>query len=169
MAEPDRSNVVIGIFRERPQAEQALDELRNKGYDDEHLGFACPGQEGDSEIVSQPGKATEPGKDAEAGVLGGGVIGGAVGAAATGLIPGIGPVVAVGALTGILGGAAIGGAAGTFAAVMNEMGVDEQVAQTCEEQLRSGRSIITVQTEDTAPVREVLDRHAVMEIKSAYG
>lgn len=170
MADEQTPDMSIGVFEERQQAERAVEELHRQGYDEQKVGFACPGEEGDPEIVSEPGQTPKPGKHAEAGITGGGLLGGALGAVASGVIPGVGPIVAVGALTGVLGGAAIGGASGGFAAVMKEMGVEEQVAQTCEDELRSGRAIVTVQREeaDTKP-RSILQQHGAREVKGARG
>lgn len=171
MAEVRDANVIIGSFKDRQPAEQAIDELRQEGFDDRQLGFACPDERGDTEVISEPGGKTAPGESEGAGIAGGGLIGGALGAAATGVIPGVGPIVAVGALAGVLGGAAIGGAAGGFAAAMAEMGVPQQVAQTCEEELKAGRSIVTVQPAngEDATARSILQRHGADDLRGRAG
>jgi hypothetical protein len=77
----------------------------------------------------------------------GGVVGGALGAAAAALLlPGIGFIVAGGIIATALGGAAIGGVAGSFLGTMTEMGVPHEDARRYEKEIKSGRTIVTVQT-----------------------
>lgn len=104
----------------------------------------------DEETVPTDEPAHEPDSVAGAatGAVGGGVIGGLIGAAAALLIPGIGPAVAGGILAATLGGAAIGAVAGGFIGALTGMGVDESDARYYQDELESGRSIVTVRTTD---------------------
>jgi hypothetical protein len=77
----------------------------------------------------------------------GGVVGGALGAAAAALLlPGIGFIVAGGIIAAALGGGAVGGVAGNFLGTMTEMGVPHEDAQRYEKEIKSGRTIVTVRT-----------------------
>jgi hypothetical protein len=167
MVERNESRVVVGVFRDRVQAERAVEELHRAGYDENNIGFASPGDEDTPEGTSKPSEATMSGEGAGVGVgvAGGGVLGGALGAVASGVIPGIGPIIAVGALTGIIGGAAIGGAAGGVAGALTGMGVSEDEAEVYEEEFRAGRSIVSVQPEEgnQAEVRTILERHGAYD------
>ncbi|MDD4263413.1 MAG: hypothetical protein PHI65_02820, partial [Firmicutes bacterium] len=80
------------------------------------------------------------------GVVTGGAIGGVAGLlAGAGLlaIPGIGPLVALGPLAATLGGAATGGVAGGLV----DMGIPEDRGQYYENEVRSGRFLVMVQTD----------------------
>lgn len=167
MAEPVQQGVIIGVFEQREQAEQALDALRNEGHDERNIGFTAPDERGQPEVISHTAEEPAPSKHVGSGIAGGSALGGALGAAATGLIPGVGPIIAAGILAGVAGGAAVGGATGAFAGVMMDMGVDEQVAQTCEDELRAGRSIVMVQVEeDSRAARSILQRHGGRDVTS---
>jgi hypothetical protein len=83
-----------------------------------------------------------------AGVVGGGVLGGILGAAAALLIPGLGPAIAGGILTAVLGGAAIGAVAGGLIGALTNMGVPENEARFYQDELKAGRTLVTVQAGD---------------------
>lgn len=84
-------------------------------------------------------------------VVASGVVGGALGAVAAALLlPGIGFVVAGGIIAAALGGGAIGGVAGSFLGTLTEIGVPHEDARRYEEEIKSGRTIVTVQ----APLRQ---------------
>lgn len=83
-----------------------------------------------------------------AGVVGGGVLGGILGAAAALLIPGLGPAIAGGILTAVLGGAAIGAVTGGLIGALTNMGVPENEARFYQDELRAGRTLVTVQAGD---------------------
>jgi hypothetical protein len=162
MSESNESGTIVGVFHDRAAAERALEDLQSVGYDENQIGFAGPGSEGDD----IDGSDTAEG--AATGAVGGGVLGGALGALASGLIPGVGPIIAVGALTGILGGAAAGGAAGGIAGALVGMGVSEDDAKYYEEELRAGRSIITVRPEESisSDARAILERHGAYDART---
>lgn len=78
---------------------------------------------------------------------------------AVGLIPGIGPVLAGGALMGILGGAVIGATAGGVLGGLAGMGIPEEEAQYYSSEFQAGRHLVTVRANggyDEA--REILSR-----------
>jgi membrane-associated protease RseP (regulator of RpoE activity) len=164
MVERQASGAVVGVFRDRADAERAVEELHRAGYDESQIGFAAPDDQDNPPGTTDHGVDSKTGEKAGAGVVGGGVLGGILGAAATGLIPGIGPVIAVGALTGILGGAAAGGIAGALAG----MGVADEDAEIYQEEFKAGRTIVTVQPDGEArpDEREILERHGAYDASS---
>jgi anti-sigma B factor antagonist len=153
----------IGVFGSRDRAEEAIKELIQKKVPENEIAF----------LTSSENEATSMAK--ELGKYAGGFLGGTVGlsaavAAATLLvIPGIGPVFALGAgasaLMGYLGagaGAKIGKSAskGDSTSPTAGIGASEDVALFAEA-LKRGRSLIVVRTEsrDTSKVAsEILDR-----------
>jgi hypothetical protein len=82
------------------------------------------------------------------GVITGGIVGGVVGVAAGLLLPFIGPVIAGSAAIAALGGAALGAVAGGFLGTYVGMDVPEEHARHYEQEFKTGRTIVTVKTED---------------------
>lgn len=167
----------VGVFTERRLADRAIEELHNAGFANDQIGFVSrEGYTGDKQeliIPAQAGTGTAPTGGAPvagiptpvstddvttteesqtettaAGVVGGGVIGGILGAAAALLIPGLGPAIAGGILTAVLGGAAIGAVAGGLIGALTNMGVPEDEAHFYQDELRAGRTLVTVQAGD---------------------
>jgi hypothetical protein len=113
---------VVGIFPDRARTEAAVRRLREAGFPESRIEMLLPGDAARTEALVETDDAEQPG----VGRAVGGVVGGAVGAttglglaatAASLLIPGIGPVTAVGlaaaalfGAAGAVGGAAAGGA-----------------------------------------------------------
>ncbi len=135
----------IGVFTERSAADAALDELREADFPADQLGFVVRDREATehtimptdiTELKSMPATAT--------GAMSGGLIGGIVGAAASLLIPGIGPALAGGILFATLGGAAMGAFAGGFTGSLIHMGIPEEEAHRYQDLLTSGHTIVTV-------------------------
>src|SRR5690606_25920538 len=84
------------------------------------------------------------------GAVSGGLLGGLLGAAAVGLIPGIGAVLAAGALAAIAGGAVAGAGVGGVLGGLIGMGIPEDEARFYEEELKGGRTLVTVRAGDRA-------------------
>jgi len=144
MTNPQRSTVV-GVFRDRQQAERAIAELRQMGFNDDQIGFVMQGQDGGTTTTtSGQAQGENAGAGAATGAVTGGVIGGLIAAAASLLIPGFGPVIAGGILATVLGGAAVGAAAGGLLGALTGLGVPEEEARYYESEVQSGRTLVTV-------------------------
>lgn len=147
---------VTGIFESRAQAEEAVRQVHAKGIANDRIALLTPGMSEariESEVptadTEQPGMGSAMG-----GTVGGamGVAGGAsLGAAAASLlVPGVGPVIAGGLL-----GAAILGAGGTVAGVAAgqalekelDLGLPHDELYLYEDALRQGRSVVVAFTE----------------------
>ena len=142
---------VTGIFKSRAQAEDAVKELHSLGIRNDHIALLTPAMDdADVENAVPTADSEQPGMgQAMGGAVGGaiGVAGGAsLGAAAASLlIPGVGPVIAGGIL-----GAAILGAGGTAAGVAAggalekelEAGLPHDELYLYEDALRNGRSVV---------------------------
>jgi len=140
-------HIVAGLFNLRTQADAALRDLQANGFTEDQLGIIAPdpeGRGGGESIASDP--ALKPNTVTE-GAVTGGILGGALGAflAATGalVIPGIGPFIAGGILVTL-----IGGGAGWLIGGLSGLGVSEEDARYFQEQVESGRSLVTVKTTD---------------------
>jgi len=140
-------SAIVGVFDDRGKAQRAVEELRQAGFDDDQIGFAARGEDGTTHSGFGTGAETEAGSHAGTGAVAGGVLGGLLGAAAALLLPGIGPVVAGGILAATLGGAAVGAAAGGLIGALTGMGVPEDEARYYEQEVQSGRTIVTVKAD----------------------
>lgn len=139
----------IGVFASRDRAEEAVKELRQGGVPEQSIIFLTR-SENEAKTVAK-----------EFGAYVGGFVGGATGmsagvVAATLLLPGIGPVFALGfgaaALLGLAGAGA--GASVGSAATHDAEAPKPTAAEKCSEEaaffrevLKEGRSLIVVQTE----------------------
>src|ERR671933_1540624 len=105
-------HTVVGVFDGPNHAEQALNELKNSGFSPEQVSVVAKDNRETRGMVEHTGMGAEgAGTGAVLGGITGGVLGWLVGIGAL-AIPGIGPIIAAGALASALTGAAIGAAAG---------------------------------------------------------
>jgi hypothetical protein len=144
---------VAGVFQSRERAEHAAVDLREAGL--RNVNLVIPGA-----ISSVEGVPTMETEQPGMGKAVGGVVGGAVGmaagmelgtAAATILIPGVGPVLAVGlAAAAILGvGGVVGGAAAGAALEKDSTrGLPADELFVYKDALKQGRSVIFVEARD---------------------
>jgi hypothetical protein len=150
MQERDRTasgmTTVVGTFDERSRAEHAIERLRDAGYDRERVGFAAPEGDEKTVLVEDHGNAAAPG--AVGGLVTGAAAGGALAWIGLVALPVIGPFVAGGALGTALIGAAAGGVGGGILGGLLGFGIPRHRAEYHEEQLRSGRSLVVVDTTD---------------------
>ena len=144
-----------GVFRSYEAAREAVSALNHAGFPLSQINLLYPGSP-KGKIHTIPTSETEP-----PGVGGaiGAVLGGTVGAvagfefgiAATALIPGVGPVVAVGVAAAVVlgaGGALGGGALGKAADEKSTEGVPSDEIFFYEDALRQGRSVVLVLAEN---------------------
>jgi hypothetical protein len=153
----------VGVFYDRAQADQAVEELCRSGFRQDQIGVAVRDAPKEEPAEHPAGTKTEEG--ATTGVLTGGTLGALAGAVATGLIPGLGPVIAAGLLVGILGGAAAGATAGGVLGALIGHGIPEEEARHAEEEFAAGRTIVTVK----AGSDRYADAVAVLRRHGAYG
>jgi hypothetical protein len=159
-AKPTRRTImeaIAGIFDSRADAERAVYGLRSAGIANDRVVLLTPGTSEDAVESSVPVTDTEqPGMGkAMGGAVGGamGVAGGATlgAAAASLLVPGVGPVIAAGivgaALLGV-GGAATGAAAGAALESGLAEGLSRDELYLYEDALRHGRSVVIAFAED---------------------
>lgn len=119
---------------------------------------------------------TDGSAGAKRGAVAGTVVGGAaallagIGAIA---IPGIGPLVAAGWLVATLTGAGVGAAGGSLLGALTGAGVSHEEAETYNEGVRRGGTVVAVRAEDAdaARIESLMDTGAVnwRERRSTYG
>jgi hypothetical protein len=169
----DRSHaerrMVGGLFPDLASAKNAVQDLKAAGFTDEQIGLAMRDRTEHGELIEESG--TKAGEEAVKGAVGGGLLGGLTGflvAAGVLAIPGVGPILAGGALASAFGlaggavaaGAGIGATAGGIIGGLVGLDIPETEAQQFEAGIRSGRILVIVRT--GGRVREalnVLERH----------
>ena len=139
---------VVALFESQADAEQAIRDLKQAGFPRDAIGVVLR----DPAYGRDPGNPADgpplPGETASAGALGGGILGGAVGLlAGVGalVLPGVGPVIAGGALVTSLTGAGLGAAAGGMLGALIGLGIPDAAARHFEEGVGRGAVLVIVE------------------------
>jgi hypothetical protein len=165
---------VTGVFRSAADAERAVAQMRTIGLQEDRITLLTPGSP-DTKVQAVPTVSTEqPGMGKAIGAL----LGGAAGLSAgplvvAALIPGVGPITAIGLLAGAFAGAAgagVGAVAGGKAENFMTDGLPEDELFVYEDALRKGRSVLIVTGQEgveTSRFRELLKAEGAEEIDAA--
>jgi hypothetical protein len=154
---------VTGVFRSRSDAERCMAQMRSLGIPENQITLLTR-ESREEDLQSVPIDSTEqPGMGKAIGsVLGAaaGLAGGPLVMAA--LIPGVGPITAIGLLGGVVlgaAGASIGAVAGAKLENSTTEGLPEDELFVYEDALRKGRSVVIALSNDEAEasrIRELL-------------
>src|ERR1051325_4037959 len=140
-----RSSIVVGVFEDHEQAREAIEALKDAGFNADSISVLSPDKQVTSDIAEDTG--SHAGSGAATGAIAGGVLGGlggwlvGIGALA---IPAVGPFIAAGAFATALGGAAIGAGVGAIAGALVGLGIPEDEAKHYAEEVRGGRTLVAV-------------------------
>ncbi len=171
-----RRHRAVGVFAHRRDTEAALRELRDAGFDMDHVSVVGKNIDPAHPIagadVSNSAGGNKADDGAKAGAAGGAALGG-LGGLLVGLgalaIPGIGPVIAGGALATALAttaaGGAIGAAAGGLGGALVGLGIPEERARFYNDRVNRGDYLVMVDGTDTEIHRAqaILSRHGIQE------
>jgi hypothetical protein len=163
---------IAGLFPDRRNADRAVDDLKQAGFTDAQIGVVMRDSV-EGQRKGDHAKETHAAEGALTGALGGGVLGGVAGylvAIGALTIPGIGAVLAGGALAEALGvvagtaavGAGVGAAAGGLVGVLVGMGIPEKEARHFERGLGAKDVLVTVKAGD-----RIMEALAIMEMNEA--
>jgi len=159
-------SLISAVFDDRADAERAVTELRNAGVREDALSIVGRPDESDviAADVDDDGHGTG---EVAASVAAGGVVGAILGVGAL-AIPGVGPLVAAGAIaasavpTAAAVGAAVGATGGALAKMLTDHDVDGRDATFYEERITAGGVFVSVDTRQTdvpaQTVSEILRR-----------
>ncbi len=158
---------IVGIFRDWQSAQAAAEDLRASGLPQDRINLVTPADPAGSARARVSTSDTEqPGMGKAVGGVVGGVAGATAGmglgaAAASLLIPGIGPIAAVGLAAAALFG--VGGAVGGVAAggaLENAMshGIPKDELYLYEDALRKGHSVVFALADNGAQASAVRER-----------
>ncbi len=147
---------ITGVFKTRSDAEHALSEVYKSGVPAERATLLTPGSADEiaREIRNVPIDTTEqPGMGKAFGALTGGGVGIVGGSMLIALVPGIGPISAI----GLLGAAVLGAAGATVGAVIGgkseeslNQGLPEDEIFVYEDALRKGRTVVMAMADNEA-------------------
>jgi CBS domain-containing protein len=171
-------NTVAGLFRDRDSAERAIEDLKEAGFKGDQIGIVMRDPSGGGRVTERretDRHGSHATSGAMTGVVGGGLLGGLAGyllAIGALTIPGIGPVLAGGAIAEALGlgvigttaavGAGIGAAAGGLVGALVGMGIPEEEARYFEKGLGTEEVLVTVKAGD-----RVMEALAILETNDA--
>ncbi len=167
---------VTGVFTTREAAERALQAIHKAGIPVDKATLLTPGSADkiNKEIEAVPTDSTEePGMGNAIGALMGGGIGITGGAILMALVPGVGPVTALGLLgAAVLGaaGATVGAVAGGKAEMASYEGLPEDEIFVYEDALRNGKSVVVAMVDDepsASLIRDVLNREGAESVDAA--
>jgi uncharacterized protein (TIGR02271 family) len=160
----DRTTIV-GVFADRGHAQQAINELKRAGFEDDQIGVTSR----DSTSTTQ-GDADEGDSYAAEGGMTGLAAGAGIGAlwglaVISNVLPGIGPAIAGGTLAALLSSAAAGAAAAGLAGMLIGLGIPREEAEFYEGEFRAGRTLVTVKSDGrNAEAQSILRRHGGYDI-----
>ena len=156
MANTQRTTMVAA-FADRLEAEKAVDELEQAGFDAENVGYAIRGNDvgAGGMITDEEGAKDRPG--ALAGMAAGAGVGALLGAAAALLIPGVGPFIAAGPIMGALAGVGVGGAVGGLIGALVGMGIPEYEAKRYEGRVKEGGILLSAHCDTSEEITRAKD------------
>jgi len=164
------NTAVFGIYQTRAQVETALDQLRMAGFRPTDISVLFPENVGTKDLGHE--KTSKAPEGAAAGGTSGAILGGTlgwlvgIGALA---IPGLGPFIAAGPIVAALSGVGVGAAVGGITGALIGMGIPEYEAKRYEGQIKSGRILLSVHTDDsdwTKRAKEILAQTGADDISS---
>jgi hypothetical protein len=165
-------NHAVGIFTDQRSAQAAWEELRRADFKDENLIMLTPEQSPDQVETLATEDGEQPGMGKAIGSIAGGAVGLAGGAIVGSLLlPGVGPILAIGLGASVLGlgGAVAGGAAGDLFEQMLTHGLPKDEIFLYEDALKQGRSLIIVssQSERIEQARALMDQEGAESVDAA--
>jgi uncharacterized protein YcfJ len=132
------------------QAAQIVNDLKNAGFTRNDISVLMHNRAGTKDFAVD--NQTKSPEGAAAGAGTGALVGGGVGwLAGIGAlaIPGLGPLIAAGPIMAALTGAAVGGTVGGLTGALIGMGIPEYEAKRYEGQVKGGRALISVHSENS--------------------
>jgi uncharacterized protein (TIGR02271 family) len=162
-------STVVGVFHDHKAANDAVEALKSVGFRDDQIGVAGRFDEG----LPTTGKTAETGTHWEEGAAVGALTGAGLGALVglgtlSGVIPVIGPVIAGGTLAVLAANAAGGAAIAGLGGALVGAGIPEEEARYYENEMHSGRTIVTVKAEKrAAEATDILRRFNAYDMETA--
>ena len=152
-------NIASAAFDSQTEANQAVAELRSAGVQDRAISLIARNEDGGGKASETDGAGEKVGSILSKGALGAGA-GAALGVAAL-AIPGVGPLVAAGAIAeaavggAALTGTALGAAAGGLSGLLSKHGVSDDDARYYEDRVNQGGVFVSVDSSSAGVSSEI--------------
>src|SRR4051812_31113844 len=166
-----KNTAVFGIYKNRNQAEAAVDRIAAAGFTYNDISVLLPDSQSSKEFAHE--KNTKAPEGTTTGVAAGGAIGGTLGLLAgvgSLAIPGLGPFIAAGPIMGALAGLGVGGAVGGIVGALVGMGIPEYEAKRYEGRIKDGGLLLSVHcdtSEEVTRAKDLLKQTGAEDIASA--
>jgi hypothetical protein len=166
----------VAIFKDRIDAEGAINELRAFGIADADISYVY---NSDGKTVTEDGGGSNVKEGAASGATTGAILGAIAGlVVANGVLPGLGTLFVAGPLAGALGltgaaattaaGAMTGLVAGGLVGALGGLGVDAKDAAMYEERVKKGGILITARSMNPAGVKDVFMKFGAEEMREYH-
>lgn len=157
------AKTIIGVYDDITEAGAAVDALKESGFPEERISVVTSKSEGSGPNIQTVERESSAGGSAAIG----GAAGLAAGIAAI-VVPGVGPLLAAGPIIAALVGAGVGAAVGGLLGALKDLGLPEEEAEDYSKQVRAGRVLVAVQTEDgEAPTAiEVMEKAGARDMEA---
>ena len=146
-------DTLAGLFRNRSEAEEGLRKLKEAGFGDDQVTLVTP----------RTGRHGHYGRKIAIGILIGTVVGAIAGAIVAGLVPGIHALIPGYKLATFLLVAVAGAATGGVAGALLSMAASGDTAHYYEEEVESGRTLVSVSGSRLEEARGVMLAAGAME------
>ena len=160
--------VIAGFFRTQVEGERARTALYEAGFTQDEVSYMA--SDNRPHELPKVGPALEDsGSESEAAsdAFVGGMVGLAAGAILM-VLPGIGPLIAMGPIAGAIGGMTAGVAAGGIIGLLKDHGISEDEAEFYAEGIHRGGALITVHGVDEdreKTARKIMDDRGAIEVE----
>jgi uncharacterized membrane protein len=167
-------STVIGVFDNRKQAENTINQLRDAGFEPTDISVVMKDDREREQVAENTGASVAEGTAAGAGT--GAIIGGVTGLLAGTVFPGLGILLIGGPLATALGltgaaattvsGAATGAVAGGLIGALTGLGLSEDDARHYERRIQEGAILLAVPTPDDlqADVEDIFTHNRVSDL-----
>lgn len=163
----------VAIFKDRMDAEAAINELRTFGIADADISYVYSSE---GHVTSEDGGGSDVAGGAASGATTGAILGAIAGlVVANGVLPGLGTLFVAGPLAGALGltgaaattaaGAMTGLVAGGLVGGLAGLGVSKEDATLYEERVKRGGILLTARSMNAAGVMDIFKKYNAEEIR----
>jgi hypothetical protein len=146
-------DTVVGLFRTRTEADRTLGKLKDAGFGPDRVTVSTPQLRRRGRYFTK----------VAIGIVIGTLLGALVGAVATGMVPGVKPLVSGNLMGTFLFAAAAGAATGSLAGMLVSMAASGDRALYYEQEVESGRILVSVSGPDLERAREIMHAEGAME------
>jgi len=168
------AKTIVGLFDTFAHAQSAVNDLISAGINRDDISVVANNASGEFGAHEDAGHGVSVSHgvgDAVKGAAKGGMYGGLTALAATvalALVPGIGPIAAIGPLSAFLGGAALGATAGGILGGLTGLGIPDHEAGYYAEGIRRGGTLVTVHADDARAdeATAILNRYSPVDMDS---